>query len=256
MFDTAIVQGSSHVKCDDYAIHDDKVAVICDGCSGAKYGDIASRTVAYHMFKYLQEHPDFIITPENIRDIMDDKIPDYAVTDILDTTMLSLNKSDRFIVMMTLGDGYNYVKMTSGISIHKQHTYPGNLPLYVSYLVDPGMLGRFKEQQKEKIISSMYFTNDSIGDSPDSGESEIVPPVSIHRQCKSVNTNNIIAVMTDGIETFDCGKDTAEIVEELMHFPVISPGCMQRRLNKIVKQYGYPSDDLAIGVWINDKRES
>jgi len=262
MFSSAYTQGSTHIKCDDKAIDVENGVVICDGCSGSKYGDIAAGIISYLISKGIQSG----LIPSYINNnVLSEYILHYGsslftdkINGALDSTVFTIipGISINRIFIYGLGDGYVLVKYKDNTSIFVSIKYSMNYPMYVSYLMDRDMLASFCEipQTKTVNIISRNQLGDIVTHIPQNELSSA--SFNLHLDMDKVDT---IAVFSDGLGTFsgsESDEDCNYIAEELVAFKTRTRGMAERRLAVVLKKHGKPMDDLSIGVWVNECNES
>jgi len=125
--DSAFYIGTTHKVCEDYAVSEDNIIIISDGCSSSPNTDIGSRVVCECMKRYNEKNITMTLA-NNIISTM------YVPKRCLDVTLLTAFEKENKIIVETIGDGNITFKTKDGIMHVLSMKYAKSAPYYMSYM--------------------------------------------------------------------------------------------------------------------------
>ena len=244
--DAGFIIGSTHFQCQDYArvfqTGEEAGAALCDGCSSSVDVDIGARQAC------LAALSDPTDDPGKIERVAASLVHSYSVLHPgwLDTTLLlakcTSNGGTLSAKLWVCGDGVVVLDYEDRREI-LQFTYPGNAPLYLSYLCDAGR--RNAHTNAFGGVGKLLRQTGGISE-----ESAICGVW--HQEYAGLKS---VTLLSDGIGSFsrnDAGLGLEEILAECLGFKSTNGVFMQRRLNRLrrdwLKNQTIHEDDLSMTV--------
>lgn len=246
--------GKDHTVCQDYAVsgarEDKAYAIVCDGCSASPDVDFGARVLALAAKELLIGDGFINYEPFGSASIMKAKkvaeLYNYLHPQFLDATLLSMWVAEKKVRAYLYGDGV-FVRRTSK-GVHTLHIdFSNNAPAYLSYYLEDARYKRYLEAGGTKhIVENDHgvITERTVGP---------FDPVIIETP---IETGDIVAVISDGINSFRCSNndpiDWAILVDEFTGFKNTNGEFARRRLSafkrKCLKDLTTHSDDISIAT--------
>lgn len=259
--------GKDHKICEDYALAEVKAglgyAIVCDGCSASPDVDFGARILAMAAKNVLLR-----VDPNNVHSDVDnfgmaaiqkanqifETIP-HLHPQALDATLLAAWVYDGKMTAVMYGDGV-FIHRRNGVlgseieftSIHLS----SGAPDYLSYFLDTRRKKLYLDMEGnvKELFSSFPMTEALV--EPET-RGKIFEPLIIQ---KSVSKGDVIAVCSDGINTFRKPDNTplslSEMVEEFTGFKTTEGEFVHRRIaamkRKHVKDLVTHGDDISIAA--------
>lgn len=272
--DSFLTIGNSHDVCEDYIIHGMEPTpyiILADGCSSSKDTDVGARLLAHSAKEILVRH---LRQNEHIdREVLGKMAINNAENvarglnlhnTCLDATLIVMFISENRVIVYFYGDGNLVrIKNTSGTNYHN-YEYEKNMPYYLSYGINV-------ERQKEydKIMSvidngTLYhkWITKKADHKPDD---EIQLRMDVHDYYHpmiynfDINDHDIIAIMSDGVESFFNPVDGEKIhrndvIDQFTSFKNTNGEFAKRRCRKALKEFHKEGiehyDDISFGAFI------
>lgn len=266
--DAFFAMGKTHMVCQDYARAGKtreglSYAVVCDGCSSSPDTDFGARLLAVAAETQMQRG--LIPDPERTTEMLKCNIEWLGLSSqSFDATMVAALQEPDCIRVRMWGDGVVAARRRDGqieVSLVEHHK---NAPSYLSYRLDEKrQAGHLATYGAEYKVSSCVVASDPAW--------SVVCGTSAPRDWLfDLNEYELVAVMSDGVNTFQCLKETqtskelidvpiVEVLRELLAFRQPSGSFVQRRCNKFLTKACPPrawqhADDIAVGVvWVRER---
>jgi len=218
IFDSAFTIGKTHRVCEDFAIHNDRMAVLSDGCSSAHHTDIGSRILCSSAMKYngTSDIKNIIHHSNMIANNLG-----YP-QDILSATLISIERILKDSVKIDIfGDGVVVFVDSDGTHRFISIEFDNEMPNYPLYQLSDEMLSQYKTKNISRTIQ---------------GEIPEYATLNEHENHISIvsNVKNSITCFSDGANSFT-NADNKEMQFELTDFKNRNDGFAKRRLNKFSK---------------------
>jgi len=255
--------GKDHLVCQDYAIAGGKLfecspfdayAILCDGCSASPDVDIGARMLALAAKETIQAGlaQDYQKFGEETLRKASNLFLNYPLLDCraLDATLLVAQVKANEINAFIYGDGFFFHKSVNGLYAMKVELTSG-APDYLSYNLDPArkiQYLNYSAADNEKKEVTIYD-----GEKRTVEVMEPFAPVVISR---SLQTGDIVAVCSDGMDSFRRADDSnipwLELAEEFIGYKNTVGVFVKRRLNafkkKMTKEGWTHSDDISVAA--------
>ena len=225
--DALSVLGSTHFVCEDYVVHGGEThpyVILADGCSSSKDTDIGARIlvkVAERCFGKLAQDGMHIFDDEGfVFNQMFSVIITEANTiarvmgldsSCLDATLIIAMVMDNAIRVLMLGDGFVGSVMTDGVNgvqVYRQ-SYSMNAPYYLSYQLDYNKREAYKRIEQVLRCEKIKLGSGLIVDDTCYSPSDYL----YHNYYFPLDSTKIVAVTTDGLESFQYGSEKAPYQE-------------------------------------------
>lgn len=160
-------QGFGHftngINNQDFGIENEKMLLILDGCSAAKYSDSGVRLFG-QLFSRKEECNNLEKFEDNVKSVFDDIIgmsekyypirdeleKEYIMENLLFTIIACFETEDKYIVKL-FGDGYIITQNAKGLLSYMKFAY-GNCPPYFAYKYCSWMADTFKDYHFKTLI--------------------------------------------------------------------------------------------------------
>jgi hypothetical protein len=273
--DSAFYIGTTHEKCEDYALHYENLIMISDGCSSSSNTDIGSRLICevakkYDSYKFRKG----LLIPfcSKIVDMIG--IPQES----LDVTLLSAYVENNHIFIEGTGDG-NIIICTKNNILHiLSMSYELSAPYYMSYILNKerDLLWQNIRNNKFKIVytrtdlENTFFYQTTSNDNCEFNSGHLIFPYSLFRFSPTngkvvLPTKDIkwVALSSDGLNSFytKVRSETSDytqsidhvlVIRELMKIKNTNGKFVQRRMNKFRKTCEkldwHNADDISLAV--------
>ncbi len=155
-------QGFGHftngINNQDFGMENEKMVLILDGCSAAKYSDSGARLFG-QLFSRKEECDSLEKFEDNVKSVFDDILTmlkkyypisndlerDYIMENLLFTIIACFETEDKYIVKL-FGDGYIITQNAKGLLSYMKFAY-GSCPPYYAYKYCSQMAPTFKDYQ-------------------------------------------------------------------------------------------------------------
>lgn len=240
--------GKTHKVCQDYGVATSDFVAVADGCSSSPHTDIGARILAHAALKSGD--------PYQVADIATKgRLALDLPPESLDATLLTARRLDFGVEARIFGDGLIVGVHRNGGYVCHQHTYSHNAPAYLSYLTDTSRLNAYMAAKGTMTIRTWE------PDCQDSREyTSVANPESVFTYRFPSSQFSLVCLMTDGADSFQVRSGTGfepvpmcEVLAQVLDFKSISPGFVQRRLQKFfgkfcpVNQWTH-TDDFTLGA--------
>jgi hypothetical protein len=244
--------GNGHTNCEDYAIagtvENGAYAIISDGCSSSPDVDVGARLLTLSAKRTLMIGGSDMsydlfgkVTIHNL-DHIGDTVPLHPHS--LDATLLVVMVKDKNFTVHMYGDGVFFHKTATNLRmVHVD--FEGNCPAYLSYHLDKLRLKDYETTvlgSKRMLDISLY-----TGGTPDTQSNEAIENETFMKPFEPVtikglaDTGDIIAVCSDGVNSFSCGDGSVipweSITREFIDFKTTPGVFVQRRLSFLKRQW-------------------
>lgn len=250
--------GKDHTVCEDYSLsgvtkEGAAFAIVCDGCSASPEVDIGARLLALsareHIFwSHLRKDPNQF-AKETTQHANEARLKFSLLhPQCLDATLLVAYVQDNYLTAFGFGDGVIIHKNKSGLWVHHIELTSG-APDYLSYnLFAPRMSAYDQLKDNEKQIVWKRDTG--------AYQMEIRKPFDPLHISMSVEEGDIVAVISDGINSFRKADNTAidwkDLVDEFIGFKNFEGQFVLRRLaafkRKCIKDNWHHHDDISMAA--------
>ncbi len=245
--------GKDHIICEDYSLAYTgptiTYAIVSDGCSASPEVDFGARCLAMSAKRELRLNPsvlDFdgkkaIVNAQRVIDIFP-----YLSPQFLDATLLVAAIVDKHLVIYMYGDGVMvHRKKDSVVAVHVQLS--SGAPDYLSYQLDPMRMQAYmalEDNKKEIIIRE---------GTKESSRDDYGPFNPFIYDTAIVNEGDVIAVISDGINSFRKADNTAipwtDLIDEFTAYKTTEGEFVLRRIaafkRKCLKEGTTHSDDIS-----------
>jgi hypothetical protein len=260
--------GKTHMVCQDYAragrTRDGApYAIVSDGCSSSPDTDVGARLLAIAAEVQLRAGvmPDAERTVEMLRCNLDWH---GLSSRCFDATMVAALLEKTEVRVRMWGDGVVAARRRDGAIEVCTVDHTKNAPGYVSYLLD-------KDRKRDYIAE--YGNEYKITRWSSANEDGWVVDTGVEAPLRdwafNVNEYDLVAVLSDGVQTFQCLSETEtsrtlidvppeEVLRELLAIRSVRGEFMKRRTHKFLTKACPPrlwhhADDLAIAaIWMGD----
>ena len=250
--DAYFVAGTAHPVCQDYAFAGKldglPFGIVSDGCSSSPHTDIGSRLLTH---AFVGEIPSFRVVQNEALIIRVITRASGAAAQLslpvecLDATLLCCSVMPEDPLVMAVGDGVVACKYEDGIVVAWRIEYDKSAPEYPSYRLDPKRQARFNNEFGP--LKKIFRWSTSKGYTPTASTSEFLPQYRFNL----LNQPKVIAVMSDGVGTFD-GMLWHDVVVALMDFKNTKGQFVQRRMKRFLKNCQKkgiaPYDDVSMAA--------
>jgi hypothetical protein len=248
--DSFFTKGFSHKVCEDYALHDEDIIIISDGCSSSKYSDVGARLLSFAVLQTCKFLKCTTIT---------DKIYDYikyflefhtspflkSFNTLMDATFISACINDEYIHIYSRGDGCFFIKYFDSSYDLINLVYPSGCPNYISYDLSLDRKKVYMENIKTGLLQ-VYINDKLFKETNEDGYSH----------CAITKDVEFVAVMSDGIHSFtdlnNKSVDYKDVVKELLSFKGFNGQFVERRFQgfeRFCKQNNWKHyDDVSLAV--------
>lgn len=254
MSDFYFERGLTHKVCQDYAMAQDDVIVVSDGCSSSPDTDWGARLLCRTAIMASQSWDGVKLAIEASHLISKMALDSYA----LDATLLVARRVDKGVEVRAWGDGvYMARNRETGRWTVYVTEFAGNAPAYINYLIDET---RYRIYMNEiggrRRICGYYLHEDSfeqflVTDTfgfPTEGDSRFFPS----------EVYDLVVLCSDGVQSFQRRKgrsvESVPVEEVLRHFDFRGPGesvtrTMRWFFNKFCPAEGWQHvDDVAVAA--------
>jgi len=249
--DAAYAIGNGHVVCQDYAAAVRNAAMVSDGCSGSPDTDIGSRMLVLAAIVESVGGLDETLAIRSaglaLKWASAIGIPTPSTgPGCLDATLLHVYKDDGWLRATVCGDGGIVARRTTGELEWHGVEYAAAAPPYPIY----GLQQHRLEAWKSVGVGSVRTWN---GQWESPTPTRFFSPISM---AFSVDSYDLVGVVSDGVTTFVDGVkpvDEVEVLRHLVAFRSFAGGFVQRRLRRFLRktcvEMGWcHHDDISIAV--------
>ncbi|MGH1347439.1 MAG: protein phosphatase 2C domain-containing protein [Nannocystales bacterium] len=246
--DAHFARGYTHPVCQDYAVAGARIAVLCDGCSGAPDSDVGARLLAHAALNTppggLHDRA-WLERSESARSVLG-----LGMT-ALDATCIVAEADDDAITVTMFGDGVVAARRCDGSLAVIEVSYPRSAPPYPSYALCPQRKQAYDDEGLG--VPTLHTTGCAPSTVPGGpGLSWVFP----RAQWRSV------LVGSDGLGAFRQSDQTIvpapDVVSALFRYPSPRGAFVTRRLRKFLAKEAptlglQPEDDVAVAAlcWEN-----
>lgn len=248
--DVYLAKGHSHNICEDYGIVDieNQLMIVADGCSTAKYSDIAARILTHSARNTIINNNKVDYDHFASEILMSSMIASKVMNleDLLSTLILTFVKNGKLYTYV-YGDGHYVFKYKSQIELHFKISYSQNAPNYLWYR------SNYKKYNIDNADITLEINDEKYTLKRDE-------PIFL---TSSVKDLEYVAIFTDGIESFTLNKPTEnstfntkitdkDVIKHLLDFRSTNGDFVIRRMKRFLKQTQLSGfihdDDIACAV--------
>jgi hypothetical protein len=270
--------GSTHHECQDYALADEELVLLSDGCSSAKNSDWGARLLV----KCFQNSMQFLEYTDQcffniVKEAKNHVNNLFLNEDCLAATILGVFYKDpgqnynKYISTFIVGDGYVFARNrdNKNVSIWN-HQFKSGAPWYPYYLLHQGLKNDYLKQfggskftrarrdfdkNREEIDLGFYYRTPQ--------EFETSDGMRIHGNGFDIQTYDLVGIASDGLGSFirqEVGNtsitnkplDACQVLLDLLDFKTLEGRFVQRRCQRFLKDCAGKgikhTDDFSIGV--------
>ena len=241
--DAHFARGRAHPVCQDYAAVGRRVAVVCDGCSGAPDTDVGARILA---------HAALQATPAAVADgtwLRQTELAHRALglnPAALDATCIVARATDNAITVTMFGDGVVAARRLDGTLAIIEVSYPQSAPPYPSYALS---------ERRQRAYDTAGLGTPSIR-TTDRAPAPLCQGSGLSWSFSRAHWQAVL-VGSDGLGSFRGVDQTlapsSEVVPALFRYPSPRGAFVTRRLRKYLAREAptrglHPEDDVAIAA--------
>lgn len=253
--------GSTHQVCQDYAIAEDNIVVVSDGCSSAKNSDWGARILAKTTHNLLKENNKYLNDSfwHLIIHLSKEQINLLRLNDdCLCATLLGIVVKDEAFRPFIIGDGYIIARERETKKLWIQsHSFESGAPYYPYY-----ELGNKKEEYL-KLYGEDQFRIKRYEGKENVLSLDLIDLTKCWSICFPIKDYDLVGVATDGLKTFikqektntsitNKSIDFLDIAKDLFDFKTTEGQFVHRRCQKLFREYSKQNivhtDDFSIGV--------
>ena len=253
--------GKDHLVCEDYALSGVSAgrayAIVCDGCSASTDVDFGARAMALSAKRTLLLDETLLseklfgeVTIRNAQRVFD--VFPLLHPQALDTTLLVVNVQDGKATTYIYGDGIYIHRHKNGVWVNHIEL-SGGAPDYLSYHLDYGRMASYNAMPIEDRQKEIWYKRDD-----GTYDMTLRKPFDPVVMKISVEEGDVIAVMSDGINSFHRSDNTPidwkELIDDFTNFGPATAGVFATRriknhlMKKCVKEGWTYRDDISIAA--------
>ncbi|HRW67673.1 MAG TPA: protein phosphatase 2C domain-containing protein [Candidatus Competibacter sp.] len=259
--------GQLHLFCQDYVCHGWEpypYVILADGCSAEPDSDVGARLLVLNARRLL---PRFMAaaTDEAGRRACHWRLGrrivrraarqarELGAGSALDATLLIAWCDGTTVYVHFYGDGCLAARRADGGVVAIQVEYAGNVPYYLSYLLDRERLALYRAVTDNPLAAQSVGYVDETGTTTRLERFDAPLVFSF-----SLDAFPTVAVATDGLQSFVSAStnerlSVLEVAREMLEFDRSQDRFVQRRLHKLLLEYSkqlvFNLDDLGIGIF-------
>lgn len=259
--DSHYIIGRKHDVCQDYSVvgkslGNNPFCIVADGCSTAPNSDIGARLLAHSLVQQGEEG-----VPFNFSEAI------YKACHTADSlglprectmaSVMALQVTNNNVIAYMVGDGFLMAReRLTGNIIVWQLRASNNAPEYLYYITNPKDHAVYQQYYtgKKEINVILIEKNGKIREQPD--EKQFRRELIIRLKL-DLESYDIIAVSSDGINSFDNTVLTTDIIRDLVNVKNTKGSFVTRRMKRFerecIENEEYHSDDISIAaVYLGD----
>lgn len=277
--DSFFTIGSSHHVCEDYALSGDvdgrPFAVLSDGCSGSKHTDFGSRFLCLASRDALAVSAPGRFHRDSVLPIACSMVGKSLPWSCLDATAAVVYHDNVHLKAQVVGDGVVVVRHRDGSFRIHRISYSGGAPGYLTYLLDNNRYQQFAAGvagapgATRTVITTWWdssFEGQLHEPAQDTSKVAAVPSDFWKRFCYPRQDFDLVAVFSDGVQTFECTTDLrghapvplVTALQQLLDFKSMKGRFVTRRCRKFFRKFCVENawshhDDFAMAAIYDDE---
>lgn len=266
--DCSVHVGATHAICQDYAKAghtlptNEPFVIVADGCSGEADTDVGARLLTLTAMEELQYDTGNMCSLEAYHTSTLGQAATCAKLlrlplSCLASTLITLKLHGKTPFVAIYGDGLAAYKAKAGAIRVRQMFFPGSIPRYLSYKLNPQLKHEFDAHLRSyDIMPDGSIANEDVREHPGDYYYEIIE-----------EEIDYVVVMSDGVGSFQqmvdrqTSKvqepvDVKDVLKELLKFKNFAPGFLGRRMKRFLKDAAEKKwqhhDDFTVGALANE----
>ncbi|HNC58882.1 MAG TPA: protein phosphatase 2C domain-containing protein [Leptospiraceae bacterium] len=249
--DSYYAKGTSHIVCQDYAVHKGNFAMGSDGCSSSPDTDVGARALVNNALGLFKTEEDKIITDAPLlvrtatRNASTTLHSMYLSSASIDATLFGISVLKDRVYAFIAGDGFLYKKYKNGNEELMSVEFENNMPFYQGYITNEERYLQYKSHSLRATVS-VDFLRDDLKENNYAYSTSAVN--FLLTDLNYIEDLELLLLFSDGLATWQAAnkenlndkKDipTKEILDKIKSVKSHSPGFLQRKiLNGLKKEY-------------------